>query len=192
MVKNKYLVKNPINVGKRMHIEPEKNTDYLYIGRLSGEKGPQLFCESVTRAKVHGVVIGKGLLEDELKEKYPNVEFIGWKNKDQINERLKITRALIFSTLWYEGSPLTVPEVQAHGIPCIVTDCSSAIDDIVQGQNGEIVSPSVLNMVEAIDRFENDEYIKKLSANTYDMFDEKRGSEKWYIKKLMEIYLNED
>ena len=189
MVQNKYLVKNPINVGERMHIESQKNVDYLYIGRLSGEKGPQLFCESVTQAKVHGVVIGKGILEDELRIKYPNVEFIGWKNKHQINERLKTTRALIFSSLWYEGSPLTVPEVQAHGIPCIVTDCSSAVDDIVQGENGEIVNPSVEDIVRAIDRFKDDEYVKRLTINTYNMFDNNRSSEKWYVDNLMKIYM---
>lgn len=187
-IKHKYLVKNPINVGLRMQIEPEKNSNFVYIGRLSGEKGPQLFCEAVTKAGVHGVVIGKGILEDELKNKYPDIEFAGWQNKEQINERLKKTRALIFPTLWYEGSPLTVPEVQAHGIPCIVTDCSSAMDDIVQGENGEIVKANADAMAAAINKFKDDEYIKKLSRNTYQMFDENRGSEKLYVGNLIKIY----
>lgn len=187
--KQKYLVKNPINVGERMHISAEKNYEFLYIGRLSIEKGPQLFCEAITRAGVHGVVIGKGLLGDELKSQYPNIEFTGWLSKEQINERLKKARALIFPTLWYEGSPLIVPEVQAHGIPCIVTDCSSATDDIVPGKNGEIVSSNVNDMVEAIIRFKDNEYVKRLSRTTYELFDEKRGSEKWYIDNLMKIYM---
>ncbi|MBS7210350.1 MAG: glycosyltransferase family 4 protein [Lachnospiraceae bacterium] len=187
-IKHKYLVKNPINVGERMQIEAEKNSDFVYIGRLSGEKGPQMFCEAVTKAQVHGVVIGKGILEDELKSKYPNIVFTGWKSKEQINEQLKQTRALVFPTLWYEGSPLTVPEVQAHGIPCIVTDCSSATDDIVQGENGEVVKADVGEIVAAINRFEDNEYAKKLSRNAYQMFDEKRGSEKWYVDNLMRIY----
>ena len=182
-------MKNPINVGERKQIEAEKNSDFVYIGRLSGEKGPQLFCEAVTKAGVHGVVIGKGILEEELKSKYPNIEFAGWQNKEQISERLQKTRALIFPTLWYEGSPLTVPEVQAYGIPCIVTNCSSAIDDIVQGENGEIVWTNVDEMAAVINRFKNDEYITKLSRNTYQMFDEKRGSEKWYVDNLMRIFL---
>lgn len=184
----KYLVKNPINVGERMHIEAEKNSNYIYIGRLSSEKGPQLFCEAVSKAGEHGIVIGKGSLEEDLKKKYPNIEFIGWQNKEQINEQLKKARALIFPTLWYEGSPLTVPEVQAHGIPCIITDCSSATDDIVQGENGEIVEASVADMVRAINRFKNNQYVKELSKNTYQMFDENRGSEAWYVNNLIKIY----
>lgn len=187
--KNKFLVKNPINVGERMHIESEKNLDFIYIGRLSGEKGPQLFCEAVTKAGVHGVVMGKGLLEEELKEKYPNIEFLGWQNREQINERLKKARTLIFPSLWYEGSPLIISEVQAHGIPCIVTDCSSATDDIVQGKNGEIVKANVDDMLAAINRFKDNEYVKRLSGSTYQMFDENRGSEKLYVRNLMKIYL---
>lgn len=187
-VKYKYLVKNPINVGKRMKIESYKNKDFVYIGRLSGEKGPELFCEAITKADVKGCIIGSGILEKELKDKYPNIEFVGWQNKNQINERLKKTRALIFPTLWYEGSPLTVPEVQAHGIPCIVTDCSSAIDDIVHGKNGEIVKTEICSLVGAIERFKDDKYVKRLSDNTYCMFDVNRGSEEWYVDNLLKIY----
>lgn len=186
--KRKYLVKNPINVGNRMHIPAENNSKFLYIGRLSIEKGPQLFCEAITKAGVPGVVIGKGPLEDELKSQYPNIEFTGWLSKEQIDEQLKMARALIFPSLWYEGSPLTVPEVQAHGIPCIVTDCSSATDDIVPGKNGEIVASNISDMVEAIIRFKDNEYVKRLSRMTYELFDEKRCSEKWYIDNLMKIY----
>lgn len=187
-MQNNFLVKNPINVGKRMQVESEKNNDFIYIGRLSKEKGPQLFCEAVTKAGVHGVVMGTGLLEEELKLKYPNIEFTGWLTKEEINERLKNARALIFPTLWYEGAPLIVPEVQAHGIPCIVTDCSSAKEDIVCGENGEIVKGNTDDIAKAIDRFKNDEYVKKLSRNTYRMFDENRGSEKWYVDNLLKIY----
>jgi len=188
-IKNRYLVKNPISVGKRMRLEPEKNSDFIYMGRLSGEKGPQLFCEAVTKAGVHGIVMGTGLLADELKNRYPDIEFTGWQNKEQINERLKKTRALIFPALWYEGSPLTIPEVQAHGIPCIVTDCSSATDDIVQGESGEIVKPNADDMAAAIERFKDNDYVRRLSGNTYRMFDENRGSEKWYVDNLLRIYL---
>lgn len=187
-IRNRFLVKNPINVGKRMHLHPEACSDYLYIGRLTKEKGPQLFCEAVTKAKVHGVVIGTGILEKDLKEQFPNIEFRGWQTKEEINKQLMKTRALIFPSLWYEGSPLTTPEVQAHGIPCIVTDCSSATDDIVSGKNGEIVRANIDEIVDAISRLNNDKYISKLSKNAYDMFDEKRGSEQIYVANLMKIY----
>lgn len=187
-VKNKFLVKNPINAGSSYTIDAGANSDYAYIGRLSGEKGIELFCEAVTKAGVHGVVMGKGLLEDELKKKYPNINFMGWMNKEQMDEQLKHCRALIFPTLWYEGSPLTVPEVLSHGLPCIVTNCSSAIDDITHGENGEIVEPNCDSMVAAIHRFEDNTYIAKMSSNATLKFDARRANEKYYVENLLKVY----
>lgn len=187
-MENKFLVKNPINVGRRMQIQAENNYIYLYIGRLSGEKGPDLFCEAVTKANVQGVMIGDGILKNDLERKYPNIKFTGWLNKSQINEWLTKTRLLIFPTLWYEGSPLTVPEVLAHGIPCIVTNCSSATDDIFNGINGEIVDTNVEDIVMAIEKCKNRNYLKKLSKNAYNMFNEDRGSKKWYVENTLKIY----
>ena len=187
-MKNTYLVQNPINIGNRMSIHAELNKDYVYIGRLSGEKGANLFCEAVTKADVHGIIIGNGNLEDSLKIKYPNIDFLGWQNKSQINEQLKKARALIFPTLWYEGSPLTVPEVQAHGIPCIVTNCSSATDDIIDGFNGEIVEPELNSIVKAIRRFNDDEYVKKLSKNTRETWNVKRSDYSLYAENLLNVY----
>ena len=52
---------------------------------------------------------------DELKKAYPNLTFTGWLDKSEIDKYLMNTRALVFPSQWYEGSPLTVPEVQATG-----------------------------------------------------------------------------
>jgi hypothetical protein len=52
-----------------------------------------------------------------------------------------------------------------------------------------VVETDVDKMAAAINRFKNDEYVRELSRNTYQMFDEKRGSEKWYVENLMKIYL---
>lgn len=183
-----HKVKNPINVQNRFKVFAEKNTNYLYIGRLTKEKGPQLFCEAVKRSGVKGVVIGDGILMDELKYYYPDITFLGWMSREDIVEQLKQTRSLIFPTLWYEGSPLTVPEVQAYGIPCIITDCSSATDDIKNGINGEIISANIESLKEAILRFEDNRYVCRLSKNTYEMFDEKRINDKRYVENLISVY----
>ena len=187
---NVYLVKNIIDIGiDKFVCHPEENELFVFVGRVTKEKGTDLFCEAITIAGVKGMVVGDGPLKEELHRKYPNILFVGWKTKKEIDEILKSTRALIFSSVWYEGSPLTIPEVQAHGIPCIVTNCNSGIDDIVQGENGEIVSANVDEMAAAINRFKNDDYVQRLSRNTCQMFDENRGSEKWYVDNLLKIYV---
>lgn len=187
---HQYIVQNPIPVENSFQVEAWENDIYLYIGRLSKEKGPHIFCQAITDAGVKGIVIGNGLMLDELKKAYPNLTFTGWLDKSEIDKYLMNTRALVFPSQWYEGSPLTVPEVQAHGIPCIVTNCSSAVDDINNGVNGEIVGKDTKSIVEAINRFSDDKYVKKLSQRTYSDFNVERRSEKRYATSLIDLYNN--
>ena len=185
---NSSLLKNPIEAIDRYRISCEDNHCYLYIGRVTEEKGTELFCQAVTNTCAKGIVVGDGPLLDSLKQKYPSVTFTGWLNKEQIREVLNCARALVFPTLWYEGSPLTIPEVQAYGIPCIVTDCSSATDDIADGDNGVIVNADVDQISNAIIRFKDDLYVKQLSINTYSYFDKNRLSKTHYVESLRKIY----
>lgn len=187
-VKYKCLVKNPITIGDRKRINVENNCDFIYVGRLSGEKGIKLFCDSVTKAEVSGVVIGDGYLANELKSEYRNIKFVGWLSKNDLYGQLTTARALIFPSLWYEGSPLTVPEVQAYGIPCIVTDCSAAIDDIKDGRNGLIVRPDTESVISAVKKFQNNNFLRCLSEFTFNNFDDDRASNERYAKDLDIVY----
>jgi glycosyltransferase involved in cell wall biosynthesis len=121
------------------HANPDTQGDaFLYLGRLAPEKGVEDFCQAVVKGNFHGIVIGDGELSNELKTKYPSIEFLGWMNKDQINSVLPRVKALVFPSRWYEVSPLTVPEMLHSGITCIVSDCNAAKDEITEGVNGYI------------------------------------------------------
>lgn len=187
-IRHKRLLTNCIPASDTSQIDVIKNNYFAFIGRVTQEKGVDIFCEAVTNANVYGLVIGDGPLLEELKKTYPNIHFTGWQNKVQIGQWLEKTRALVFPSVWYEGSPLTVPEVQSRGIPCIVTNCCAARDDIAQGINGEVVEPCVDGIVEAITRFMDTNYIRTLSNNTYRMFDRNRTAETIYMKKLLQAY----
>lgn len=178
------LIKNIISCGERYRIPAEQNHLYLFVGRVSEEKGIRLFCEAVHRAGVKAAAIGDGKLRTQLQMQYPDIIFTGWLSKEALQKWVDKARALLFTSLWYEGSPLTVPEVQAYGLPCIVTDCSSAIDNIQDHVNGILVNASVDAIVNAIDRMQSDAFIKELSENTYAMFDVSRYDKTVYIRKL--------
>lgn len=187
--KHQFLVRNPISTYGDYHVECWKNSNYIYIGRLTGEKGPQVFCEAVTRAKVKGIVIGDGIMMSELKNKYPNIDFVGWVDKKHMEEYLRTTRALVFPTQWYEGSPLTVPEVQAHGVPCVVTDCSSAVDDIQNSVNGLIVHKDAESIAEGVTKL-SDDVVKKMSEETFRSYSETDRTDKTYVENLKRVYEN--
>ena len=187
-IRHSVLLRNPLDVNNRYRVDCVNNEAYVFIGRVCKEKGTDLFCEAIRKAKVKGIVVGDGPLLEELKSEYPEIEFTGWLNGEQKEEVIRKTRVLVFTSVWYEGSPLTVPEVQAYGIPCIVTDCSAAVDDIQNGINGLIVSTDAQDVAMAIDSLEDDDYLKKLSDNTFNNFNYSRAKEKIYISNLLNIY----
>lgn len=187
-VKKSSFLMNIIDKGEDFQVQSWKNNCYVFIGRVTHEKGTDIFCKAVADSGVEGIVVGDGPIRKKMETKYPNIKFVGWKEKKEIQKILKQARALIFPSVWYEGAPLTIPEVQVHGIPCIVTDCNAAVDEIIQGENGEVVKPSVESVVSAINKFKDDKYVKKLSMNTYFTFNQKRCSEGWYVDNLVKIY----
>ena len=183
-----FYVRNPIPVGERYRIQAENNDLFLFVGRITQEKGADLFCEAVTRAGVKAAALGDGPMLEELKQKYSNIEFPGWQTAEQVQAWKNKARGYIFSSVWFEGSPLTVPEMQAFGVPCIVTECNSAKDTVVDGKNGYIVKPDVDEIVQAIREFEDDETVKEMSVATFESFDKEAASPEAYIKNLTEVY----
>ena len=136
-------VYNPIDEFKCAEkINPAVNEYFLFAGRLSKEKGCELFCQAITDLKLKGVVVGDGPDGERLRSKFSNdyVQFVGWKNRDEVFEYMKKAKALVFPSLWYEAAPLTVPEALSIGLPCIVSNCCAARDYIQSDKDGLIFS----------------------------------------------------
>lgn len=184
------LLVNPIDVDMQETVPVTHNTNYIFIGRLSYEKGIDFFCEGVTKAGVPAVVVGTGDRIEELKEKYANVQFVGWKNKAEMKEYIEKSRALIFPSVWYEGAPLTIPEVMGgYCLPCIVSDCSAGRDYIENGKNGLIYTgTNIEDLVSAIRQMEDNEVLDNLQNNIIQHFDRSIYSADQHVKNLTWYY----
>ena len=121
-------------------IDFSKNGYFLFVGRVSKEKGCDIFCQAISDCKAKGVVVGDGPEFATLKKNFAkaNIEFVGWKSRSDVFEYMKKARALVFPSRWYEAAPLTVPEALSIGLPCIVSDCCAARDCIVDATKGRI------------------------------------------------------
>ena len=183
-----YYVRNMIETGERIRVEAEKNDLFLFVGRITQEKGTDLFCDAVTRAGVKAAVLGDGPLKEELAEAYPEIQFPGWQSQEEIRRWKAQARCFVFPSVWYEGSPLSVPEMQAFGIPCIVTDCSAAADTVADGKNGFVVRAEIRELEQAIRWMADDAMVKELSQAAYAGFDEEGSSADIYVKNLKRIY----
>ena len=137
-----HRVYNPIDLDEKVTRVDYRNNDYyLYVGRVSKEKGVETFCKAITESKLKGIVVGDGDESLKLQNKYQNIEFVGWKKSEEVKKYMKKAKALIFPSLWYEGAPLTPLEAMQYGIPVISSNCNAAIDYINE-DNGFIFNDS--------------------------------------------------
>lgn len=130
------VLRNPID-----HIGfdgvPRKRDAFLYIGRLSPEKGVDLFCEATAAVGAKGIVIGDGEMLPSLKARFPQIEFTGWLKPEDMRMR-GAARAIatVQPSRLYEAAPLTPQQMLEQGVPCIVPDRCAARDYVEEGVNG--------------------------------------------------------
>ncbi len=182
-------ISNPIDIQKEIEIKPSKNNYYIYVGRVSKEKGVDLFCNAITNLNCEGIVVGDGNQREILEKKYPNIQFKGWKNKNEVKEYMKKARALVFPSLWYEGAPLTVLEAMAIGLPCIVSDCSAAKENIENEYTGLIYkSKEVEELEKKIKKCNKNDFINRLGLNSYKKYWNSGYGKEKYTKEVIEFY----
>lgn len=189
ITKKWYFLQNPISLGDKPQIvNINHNNKYLFIGRLSKEKGLDLFCKAMTDLNLKGLVLGDGYLLEEYKKKYPNVEFAGWVSGKEKDKLIMQGKALLFPSLWYEGAPLTILEMKAYGIPCIVPDKCAAAEEIDNDKTGFIFKTGELKSFEdAILKFESCNLIQ-MQQNILQNFYSEDYSIGKHVNQLTKIY----
>ena len=117
-------------------VDISRNNAFLYIGRLSKEKGIHDFCKVMTELQLQGIVLGDGYLLDDLKHQYPNITFAGWVNGKDKMTYLKQAKCLVFPSKVNETFGLSVAEMLSMGVPCIVPLGCGAVELIRPNGNG--------------------------------------------------------
>ena len=130
-----HRVDNPIAVDRQPgHDGPPG--DFLFVGRVSTEKGAPIFAEAARRAGVRAVFVGDGSERDDLAKHYPEAVMLGWRDAAAVQVLMRQARALVFPSVWYEGQPLTVYEALACGTPVIVSDACAGREAVRDGETG--------------------------------------------------------
>jgi glycosyltransferase involved in cell wall biosynthesis len=107
-------------------IATQKKTEnfYLYVGRLSPEKGIATLLNVFTTTSANLKIAGDGPLKalvEKTSSEFKNVEYLGSVAKAEVRELLDKATALIFPSNWYEGMPLTIIEAFACSTPVIAS-----------------------------------------------------------------------
>lgn len=115
-----------------------------YIGRLSKEKAPEIFCQLKSPVKHPLTVFGDGPMKDKLVKCYPNIRFMGNQNMQEHWHNID----LLVLPSRHEGLPMVVLEAMSQGIPVIATRAGALPDIIKTGVNGWLVNIDDVNAIQ--------------------------------------------
>lgn len=115
---------------------------FIYLGRLSEEKGIMTLLKAMAKVKKGRlVIIGTGPLGSEIQERIHssglmNVKMVGQQSGLALREYLKNAMFSVLPSEWYENGPISLLENFACGKPVIGSDIGGIpehIDDTVDG-----------------------------------------------------------
>jgi glycosyltransferase involved in cell wall biosynthesis len=120
-------------------IEPNRNKNFLFVGRLATEKGIELLLEAFQNSSHSLLIIGDGPLRENVLKKAAenfNISYIGFQNKERIIEEMKKCAALIFPSIAYEQFGLTIIEAFSCGTAVIASDSGSPAELVSENKTG--------------------------------------------------------
>lgn len=164
-------ISNPIDVAALGQKADAAAGDFIFVGRLSPEKGPILFAEAARLAGRQAVFVGDGPQGAELRTKYPEASVLGWQDPEAVRNHLRHARALVFPSVWYEGQPLTVLEALGLGTPVIVSDVCAGRESVEDGVTGRwFKSNDAASLAAAIRELSDDSTVRGMSRTAYDLY----------------------
>jgi len=117
----------------------QQRTGFLFVGRLSVEKGIEVLLEAFRDTDLTLQVIGDGPLKQKVIDTAtmsPNIQYLGFQQKEAILGYMSSSEALIFPSIWYEGMPITILEAFSSGTPVIASKIGSLCELIENKVNG--------------------------------------------------------
>jgi glycosyltransferase involved in cell wall biosynthesis len=129
---------------ERLHVKPNFSWQmsqrrgpgeyYLFLGRLSPEKGVDRLLDAWRRCRSLGrlLIVGDGPDRLRLSRQAPaGVEFRGAVSAEQVPGIFARARALILPSVTYEGAPRSVLEAYAAGVP-VIASAAGALPELVE------------------------------------------------------------
>lgn len=160
---------------------PKKEDYYCFIGRLSHEKGAKTLIETANQLPYKLVIIGGGPLMDELKSvAHTNIEFVGFKQWDDIKQLVGKARFSVIPSEWYENNPLSVIEAQCLGTPVL----GANIGGIPELTDYTFSSGNIADLKTKIEKMWNSEFdYQQIALDAQHRYDAET-----YYDKLINIY----
>jgi glycosyltransferase involved in cell wall biosynthesis len=123
---------------------PLTNTYFLYVGRLTEEKGLRVLLEAFRLSGLWLKVAGIGPLSSlatSYAKQNSNIEYLGQQTREEVDLLLDKAESLVFPSLWYETFGMIVIEAFAKAVPVITSDLGNMKLLVNDGVNGRTFEP---------------------------------------------------
>ncbi|WP_158237954.1 glycosyltransferase [Emticicia sp. TH156] len=187
----KQITVKPNFVTKLDITENEKGAFFLFVGRLTEEKGVLVLLKAFENLSTPLKIIGDGPLASEVirySEKYSNIEYIGIAQAPKVREYMQTAKALIMPSIWHEPFGLVIIEAFSVGTPVIASKMgamASIIEHEINGLHFEANNPMALR--EAISKIQEEGKFEEFGKNAYQSYLEKYSKET-NERQLLNIY----
>jgi glycosyltransferase involved in cell wall biosynthesis len=135
----------------------EREQHFLFIGRLSEEKGLTILLNAFKDCPFLLKIAGDGPLKElvlNAAKQFSNIIYLGSLTNEKVTEELQKTQGLIFPSVWYEGMPMTILEAFSTATPVIASNLGAMTSLISNGSNGFHFEPrNVNNLKESVAKF---------------------------------------
>ncbi len=133
------IIDNFISKNQADTIITNKEKYVLYIGRLESIKGIHTLIEAVKETEIKLKIVGSGSDGAELKKMsagYTNIEFLGFKNKQDVFALTMGALYVICPSVCYENLPFSVIESFLFSKPVIGAEIGGIPELVVDGKTG--------------------------------------------------------
>jgi glycosyltransferase involved in cell wall biosynthesis len=164
---------------------------FLYFGRLSREKGILTLIESVRISDIKLKIVGTGPLFEQIKRiETTNIQVLGFKQGDELNQIIRNASFIVIPSEWYENNPMSLIEAYAFGKPVIGADIGGIPEIIIPNETGFLFESKNINdlkeKIQIAQNLTNKEY-EYMSKNARK-FAETHFNPKNHITALINIY----
>lgn len=187
-LKNCTVISNfvkPLDHGA-LPIQSHNRRNIAFVGRLSHEKGPDIFAEITEEINMPITVYGDGPMANTLKSKYLHIDFKGMCEMDSHWQDIRI---LVMPSR-FEGLPLAALEAMARGIPVIASQAGSLPELIKTSGVGKSISVEKISFYKkALNYYINqDDHQYEIQAKKSIEFINNNFSKKNAIPKIINQY----
>ena len=190
---DKFTVKPNFTENSSEPSQITRENHFLFIGRLSEEKGIQTLLDSFKGSTFHLRIAGDGPMKKyviKFLQEDKNIQYIGSLSRQEVKNELQRTQALIFPSIWFETFGMTIIEAFSTGTPVIASNIGAPSTLILDNKNGIHFNPgNSKDLLLKIEQFvlKTEEEKNKMQEYAFNSFNQKYSIDK-QIEYFKEIY----